>query len=340
MITYRKRLVSMIVCILAIILGFTHNRSIGLAAQTNFYASPVFSKAQTDPTLDYFSSIVTNGQTLPLAVDVTNTSTSETQHFRVSLAVATTTSEGKIDYTPNDKKTVPKKALTLLDLVPKEKQTQELTIEPDTTQTVTFDLTVPSEGISDTLLGSIFIHQLSTENPQNEPIGIQSEFATTLPVILKQAKAQQLPKLTIQHVSANATKVSATITNSKPVMFGKITLKTEIFRKNGNKALYQKTQRNLEMAPNSSFTHISDLSQTPLANGAYYLKSTVTSGSKTFRLTKSFTVDQKNNHQNQSTQLIQKNHPILFWLLSSLILLMLLIVILWALIKRTKNKSH
>lgn len=308
------------------------------AARTNFYTTPVFSEAQTDPTLDYFSATVQPKQELPLTVRIHNTSSSEAQTFRVQLAVATTSNAGKIDYTPNRKKPQPKTAQTLLTLVPKAQHTQEITIEPATAQTVTFPVTIPETGLKGTILGSVFVHQLTEGTRKNTRVGIQSEFAMTLPVILKQADAPtQQPKLSIDTLTAKPKAVTAVVANAAPVMFGHITMKTEIFRPNRTKALYTATQHQLEMAPNSTFTHTSHLDKA-LSKGTYHLKITLTSGTKTFHLAQKFTVTAADNQQTQRFQLNQKPHYILFWLCASLILLILLGVILWALIKRTRKK--
>lgn len=314
------------------------------ATNTNFSVTPVFSEAQTDTTLDYFNLVVAPDQHYPLTVTVENTSRTKVMTFDAKLVAATTSSQGKIDYTPSTTKNATNGSMLLPNLAANQKTHQKITLNPLAKGQVTFEIQIPNSGLQGTVLGSVFVQQHTTQQQDKSTVGIQNQFAITTPVILKPVNSAKLmPNLEMNQVHFkqinNTGQITADIVNKAPVMFGKIQLTADLYQKGVKKARFTKHAENLEMAPNSTLAYPFTIPIQKLNAGQYTLKVTLSSGPKTFHLKQTFTIKASQLKKNTATT-SKKPRYLLFWIIASVIVLCLIFVILLALIKRYRSKIH
>lgn len=311
----------------------------------DFTISPVLPEAQADQKLSYFSLTTEAAQTYPLTVTISNLNQQKAQNFQVELATASTTGSGKISYMPVKAKRDASALTTLPELALDQPTTHKITVPAGGKQEVTFTVTMPKNNIVGTVLGSIYVRRLDNNSKNDQTIGIQNRFAMTIPVMLQQKDAPKiLPVLAInsvkQSASGGAAILTAAVHNSKPVMFGQISLKSEVFKKGSSKALITQTDQNLEMAPNSVMPYKIQTGGQALAPGRYVLKMRLTSGKKTYHLEKEFgiSIDQR---QATEQQLVQVNRKTwwLWWAIGGGLLLIIVGLIILLIYRRRQAQK-
>ncbi|WP_261806447.1 DUF916 and DUF3324 domain-containing protein [Lapidilactobacillus luobeiensis] len=338
--------------LLALVLGLVTIFIVGMttkpvAAQTSgseFTISPVFSEEQNTKTDDYFSYTAQPQAVLPLGITIQNLSKTNTHKFEIRLVTATTSDQGKINYSPTKKKRDASAQTVLTDLVKDSATIKTITLKPGATQKVTYELTIPEDGIQGTVLGSVFVHRVDNENSQAN-IGIVNEFSMLVPVILKSANAPvTLPKLNIERVALDSTGGSAylktTIHNQAPVMFGKIKLVAAVTKRGQTKKLLTQTNENYEMAPNSILDyHVATTGKT-LAPGKYTMHLKMSSGSHDFKMTKDFTI--KANQRQSVEKTLQEDNRTRsrrwLWLIIGALIL-IIATLTWLLLRKRAPKQ-
>ncbi|WP_164508115.1 DUF916 and DUF3324 domain-containing protein [Lapidilactobacillus wuchangensis] len=323
----------------------TINQTQAAGSGADFTISPVLPEAQADQSLNYFSLNTEANQVYPLKVVVNNLNSEKAQNFQVQLVTATTTSSGRISYMPTADKRDSSALTTLPELALDQPTTHRITVPAASKQEVTFTVTMPKSNIVGTVLGSIYVRRVDAKSKNDQTIGIQNEFAMTIPVMLQQ---KNLPKITPalnitsvkQSASGGAAVLKARVHNSKPVMFGKINMKTQVFKKGSKKALITQTDQNFEMAPNSTMPYQVRTGGEALAPGRYVLKMRLTSGEKVFNLEKEFGI-KASEHRTTEQQLVKVNRNI-WWLWyaigAGLVLIIIGLVILLIYRKRRAQK--
>ncbi|MFD1671471.1 WxL protein host-binding domain-containing protein [Agrilactobacillus yilanensis] len=338
----KKWLISLGIGLLAFFC-FALPQTVHAANSADFTAEAIPAAGQTDPKLDYFSLSVASNQIYPLTATVENLSSTETLDFSAQLITATTSSHGAINYTPTKLKRDPSAKVVLPELAVDGVNQQNFTIGPKQKQTITFNLKIPADGITGTVLGSIYIHRLDSPNQKKSSLTIDNQFAMVLPVAITQGPPVEIiPNLTLAGVTqtniAGHAALIADIHNASPVLFGQIQLNAKILQ--DNKTVLTQTDHNFQMAPNSTLGYNLLMPDKPLPKGRYLLKIRLTSGQKTFNLSKNFQITTTNPQQIKHPLLrhTQNKPTFLIWLILSLILLILLIALLWFLLKRQHHK--
>ncbi len=288
---------------------------------SDFTIVPDFGSGQTDDQLAYYSLKTQPGQQYPLTVTVSNLSPTEELAFTVQLVAATTTDQGEINYTPAT--TAPDKSAAVLlpALADDQATTRTITLAPASKQQVTFDLTMPQAPLKGTVLGSVYVQRKTTSGTSQGQLGIKNQFAMALPVMLVQAGQTGLaPQLALTAIKPKATggvaTLIASIHNSAPVLFGQIALDARVYRAGAKQVLFEQTDHNYKMAPNSTLDYHINTAGKSLAPGHYQLKIKLTSGASVFNLERRFTI-KKTTAAATDRQLIQKrtHYPWLLWLL-------------------------
>jgi antitoxin component of MazEF toxin-antitoxin module len=296
----------------------------------DFTISPIFGEGQTDPAVGYFSIKAENGGNYPLKLAIQNLNANEEQAFEVQLVRATTSNDGRINYTPSKQQPVNDQLLTLEELLPEKNSHQKMTIQPNQSKEIKLELKIPKNGFEGTLLGSIYVKKIPKPVHNSKGIGIRNAFAMTIPVIVSQNfEKKQTPKVTLTDAKIEAEtgipKVVGVVANSSPVMFGKIHVNAWITKKDDDEKLYEKSSDNYEMAPNSSFQYSIETEKHILKPGHYTYHLKMKSGEKVFRLARDFNVNkQKREQVNKQLLSPEANH--LSWAL--IIPLALVIVLL------------
>ncbi|WP_125767221.1 DUF916 and DUF3324 domain-containing protein [Lapidilactobacillus wuchangensis] len=268
---------------------------ISQAAETGaeFSVQPILPAAQTDQQLHHFAITPQANTTYPLKIVVENLSPTTSHQFRVQLLAATTTSGGKIDYTPSNKKRDSSAHVLLPDLVAQQAPEQLITVAPASQEVVTFMIKTPQPLIEGTILGSVYVQRVTELAAADREIGLQNQFAMTIPVVLE-TPSNRLPKLAVDDVylasAGGRAGLVAAVHNNSPVMFGQIKLDAKIRRQGQNQVLIHQQDHDYEMAPNSTLDYHLETGSKTLTPGRYVLDLTLNSGQKKFKLQRKFTI--------------------------------------------------
>lgn len=285
-----------------------------------FATTPVFAVNQNPDNLDYFSLTVSPNQTVPVAVTVNNLSPDKTHRFSTELVAATTSPSGKIDYTlSNQPRNWSDKPL-LPDLVAKNQRRQTYQLTPKEERTITFHLKIPPKGFSGTILGSLYTKRLTDDNPKAKNMSFQNRFAMSNPVSLSEDFNQpRFPKLSLTTVKmtnhGGLPKLTTSIHNKSPYMFGNIKLDAKLYKRNRAQILFQQSVKNYEMAPSSTLDYAMPIGTRPLLPGRYTIQVTLSSGEKKFHLQRNFTISRKEEKQIDKNMTNKARPNYVLWLI-------------------------
>ena len=340
-----KKLLALVVSLVALtVIGVTARPVAAQTSGSEFTISPVFSDQQSSETDDYFSYLAQPAAVLPVAVNLQNLSSDQAHQFEIRLVTATTTDQGKINYHPTKKQRDATATTTLPELVQDGATIKQVTLQPGAVEKISFDLTVPKNGLKGTVLGSIFVRRIDQEKNEDS-IGILNEFSMLVPVLLKSAtNPVKKPELQLEAISLDssggAAYLKTPVHNLAPVMFGKIKIVAQVTKKGQTKVLLTQTDQNYEMAPNSTMDyHVATGGQT-LAPGKYTMQVKLTSGAQTFQLTKDFTIKAGQRQTVEKTlQTDNRTQSRLWlWLIIGGLLLVIAVLLILLLRKRTKKQ--
>lgn len=238
----------------------------------------------------YFDLVVPQAQTTDLQIRILNTS-DEASTYSINVTNATTTSNLDIDYTPTDKRS-PALKVGLTDLL-KADQTS-VSLEPKTTQLVTFHLTMPAEALKGTLLGGIHVIKDLTDEEKNQGFASQSAYVKPVKLIQSEQPEVFTPKFTFDNCEIKtinyAKRVVATVTNKKPVYMTGIEMTSDITKKGDSKAILSQSKENGSLAPNSTFDLLIDYDSKVLKAGQYTYHITFKSGGQSWKIEKDFEI--------------------------------------------------
>lgn len=240
----------------------------------------------------------------------------------VSPTNATTNQEGLIDYSKKDDGYKYDSTLKtpFTSLISKE---QTIKLKPNEQKAVTFNLKMPETPVDGTILGGFVISpkdEKETNKKKDKSGGIQfkNKFEIRKAVIINDEENNQFPELKLNKITHelvnNIPATTINIQNTKPVMFGDLTIESQIINKKNNKIVKEQIDESLEMAPNSNFDLPIYWNNQKLTNGDYTLHISAYSGTKTWDLSQDFNVTKKNLLDFDDYYKDQKNIETPLWL--------------------------
>lgn len=138
--------------------------------QLSYEVKPLLEKEQTDSSLDYFYYQVAPNEQKKIAVEIKNHA-KKPQTFNVEFNRANTNGNGMIDYSLN-KKIKEYEGTSKIDIQQLvDKPNQKVTVEANSSKTVTFHLTLPEHRYEGILLGGIYvtlINDMSQKKANNQ----------------------------------------------------------------------------------------------------------------------------------------------------------------------------
>lgn len=198
------------------------------------------------------------------------------------------------------------------------RQTYQLT--PKEERTITFHLKIPPKGFSGTILGSLYTKRLTDDNPKAKNMSFQNRFAMSNPVSLSEDFNQpRFPKLSLTTVKmtnhGGLPKLTTSIHNKSPYMFGNIKLDAKLYKRNRTQILFQQSVKNYEMAPSSTLDYTMPIGTRPLLPSRYTIQVTLSSGEKKFPLQRHFTISRKEEKQIDKNMTNKAQPNYVLWLI-------------------------
>lgn len=272
---------------LILLLGMFWPGQLVAAEGAGFTVTPELPANQIGGDTGWFNLLVKPGETQTLTVTVANQSNQDKQ-LKLELTNAFTQDNGQVGYAPNQKKaTSAKLQLTAIGSRP-----ISLTLAAHQGRKVTFQVKPPAKGFSGQILGAVYVRD---ETPPAEASGsgfaVTNAFAMVVAVQLQTSEKLVPPAVQLDAVKATTEHIQATLQNTAPRLFGKMTLQAKVLPAGQTTAVYTQKNTDYAMAPTSAFNYQLTPTKT-LAAGEYQLVIDASAGSYKWHLTKNFTLKQ------------------------------------------------
>lgn len=281
------------------------------AKSTTFSVTPIFPENQRDTALGYFDLRVTPDAQQEVTFEVKNV-TGEPVQVATEVRSGVTTSNGELAYQKLTDPSVTSASLThpfdqlaqmepIIDLAPHETKNVPLTIH------------VPAEPFDGEIIGSVHFTAIEADSDTEATAGqasLQTRLAFQFGVVLSENDNPVPAELSALEVSVNPNDlrnpISVQLENTSPVILSDMTLVTKIYQGDSKTPLFETTDKEKRMAPNSYYAYPVPVSKPELEAGHYRLELTVTAKQGEWSFTREFEISEA---QAQSYQKAIDNLP-------------------------------
>ncbi|WP_301359283.1 DUF916 and DUF3324 domain-containing protein [Enterococcus spodopteracolus] len=344
--TYRKKKIQQAGMVLLLLLvSLLVPMRVGAEEGTlNFYVTPEFSDNQKSGNDRYFQLNLAPDATEKLTLKLQNAN-AEAKKIKITPHTAYTNVMGVVEYGQDAEKADPTLQHSLGELI---EQPEIIELGGNETKTVTLDLKMPKEAFDGFLAGGLRIEEVkentTDETTDEEGVAIQNEFAYIIGVVVSNNQHAVQPDLELLDVFADQLNyrnvISANLQNFTPTFVNRLEVEATVQKVGEEEILYQASQEQMQMAPNSNFNFPISLEGDRFRSGDYVLKMTARSGKEEWEWERKFTIDADEARAlNQADVTIDTS--INWWMIGAISLLILLAaVILYLLIKQKKQSKN
>ncbi|PWF99685.1 DUF916 and DUF3324 domain-containing protein [Levilactobacillus bambusae] len=293
-----------------------------------------------DETQSYFNLKVRPNQKQTLAIKVINLQDRQ-RTVRVTPVSAYTNDNVQVAYRPHVAAGQTLANYQFSDLV---SGAQTVTVAPKATKVVKFQLRVPTHTFRGLIDGG-FKAEGTDQKPAKAEKGfsINNRYALLMGATLQEDTKRVSPTLKLTAVTPKivnqTTTLVANLNNAKPVLFGQMTIKSQVTKVGSDKVLHSQTKRNLTVAPSTAFGYRMDWNREPFKPGKYNLHLVATSGTKEWIFDQRFTISRQ-----EAAELNQRGHNLKksylwLWILFGILLLILLLIAVYYYGRHQAKKS-
>lgn len=240
--------------------------------QEGFYVKALFPDNQREEINTYYDLVVEPNRTQEVQLAIVN-NTKNFKQFSVTIENCFTNDDLSIGY-GNLKKYDPTLKVKLTDLVT---VLATAKMEPHQTKHLAFTIKTPEKPFKGIVLGGIRVTEASEE--QQASGGVTNLFSYVLPIKMRMNKEPAKQELVFKEILVKknkyATELRASLQNPQPTLLSDLTLTTKVFEGKEQKTLVEKTVKNRQVAPNSSFYPKIDLAEKTLQPGKYRVEVSV-----------------------------------------------------------------
>ncbi|MDO6662040.1 DUF916 and DUF3324 domain-containing protein [Bacillus thuringiensis] len=300
------------------------------ASTMKYSVEPVIPENQKDKKNTYFDLNMKPSEEQTIKIRMRN-DTNEDVIVIPTIKTATTNINGIVEYGKSNQEpddTVPFK---IEDIV--SSKTKEVIIPKNGTTDLELEIKMPQEEFDGVLAGGITLQEKESEkkDTKKEGLSIENRYAYTVAIVLHENDKPIEPKLTLGKVEpsqVNARNViNATIQNPNSRYMNQLVVKTKITRKNEKEVLYSSEKKDMQMAPNSSFTYPTSLNGKELKPGKYTLDMIAQSSGEVWDFTEDFEIkDEVAKQLNIKDVSIKKDYT---WVYIAVGFLLILIAVLF-----------
>lgn len=259
-----------------------------------YSVKPILPNNQIDKEVQYFDLRMEPGEEQTIEVAVSNSSTKEIE-LEMSTETAITNVNGVIDYVSSEKDIVFDQTLhypfsTLASMA------ETITVPANETVNVPIKINMPEEEITGMILGGIKFTEKSSDSQEESSNGmaIRNRFAYIIAVKLTENDQLVAGDLQLNEIKADQVSyrnvISANLQNPEPALIKELAIEAEVTAAGSSKVLYQQTNQDFKMAPNSNFDFPIYLENQPLKAGKYTLHLTATSGEDKWEFNQDFEI--------------------------------------------------
>ena len=297
---------------------------------------------QIDKKVTYFDLLVKPGDTQSISLTLTNSGPEEII-LGIKTNTAATNKNGVIDYSKSEGDKDSSLEVNFSDII---EGPEEVTLAPNESKDVTFEISIPKEEFQGTVLGGFYIYKIGgeTEQEQEQNVQIKNEYSYVIAVKLTESEEKILPELVLNDVKPGLenyrTAVTANIQNIKPTIIDKLHIKAVVTEKGKETVIHQMVKDDMNMAPNSSFDFPISWDNKPLMPGTYTLKLESTSSEGEWKFEKDFKIDgEVSKELNTEAVELEKDNYWIYIVIGALgLLLVSFIVVLLYKMNKLKSK--
>ncbi|MGL9772749.1 DUF916 and DUF3324 domain-containing protein [Enterococcus mundtii] len=343
--TYRKNIIQQTGMILLLLLvSLVVPMRVGAEEGTlNFYVTPEFSDNQKSGNERYFQLTLPPDTIEKLTLKLQNAN-AEAKKIKITPHTAYTNVMGVVEYGQDAEKADPTLKHSLDELI---EQPEIIELGGNETKTVTLDLKMPKEAFEGFLAGGLRIEEVkedtTEETSDGEGVAIQNEFAYIIGVVVSNNQDAVKPDLELLDVFADQLNyrnvISANLQNFTPTFVNRLEVEATVQKVGEEKILYQASQEQMQMAPNSNFNFPISLEGARFRSGEYLLKMTARSGEDEWQWERKFTID-TDEARALNQQDVTIDTSLNWWLVAAIsLIILLLLLIVWLLIKQRRLKN-
>ncbi|WP_301359576.1 DUF916 and DUF3324 domain-containing protein [Enterococcus spodopteracolus] len=309
----------------------------------NFYVTPEFSDNQKTGNERYFQLTLAPDATEKLTLKLQNAN-AEAKKIKITPHTAYTNVMGVVEYGQDAEQADPTLKHSLDGLI---EQPEIIELGGNETKTVTLDLKMPKEAFEGFLAGGLRIEEVkeeaTDETTDEEGVAIQNEFAYIIGVVVSNKQDAVQPDLDLLDVFADQLNyrnvISANLQNFTPTFVNRLEVEATVQKVGEEEILYQASQEQMQMAPNSNFNFPISLEGDRFRSGEYLLKMTARSGEEEWQWERKFTIE-ADEARTLNQQDVTIDTSLNWWLVAAIILIiLLLLLIVWLLIKKRRPKN-
>lgn len=284
---------TLILGLFVIVLAFLRPTVVLGEETLNFHVTPELPQSQIEGTASYYNLNLNPGETETLVLMLQNDK-EEPIEVKVTAHTAFTNVNGVVEYGKTAEQADPTllysideliEPIDTIDLAAKESKRVELTLK------------MPSDSFEGVLAGGLRIEEVRQEAEDvdnGESIAIKNEFSYVVGVLVSNSRSTVQADLELLDVFADQVNyrnvISATIQNFTPTFVNRLEVDATVQRVGEDEVLYEASQTQMQMAPNSNFNFPISLNGDRFQSGDYLLKMTARSGEEEWTWEKTFTI--------------------------------------------------
>lgn len=270
--------------------------------------------------------------------------------IKMSIFTASTSNKVQIVYTKKSPKDDDSIQYYMEDLVKIDAKNNEVTIPANGKVDVEAKLTVPKE-VSGVLLGSWYFEKKKSEeeSTKSEGVNIQNQYSYAMAIKLEASQISN-PNINLLNVEAGLDNyhraVISKLQNDRPAMMTGVSISSVIKEKNNKEVIYKSEDKDLKIAPNTTFNYSTSLEGKLLKAGKYVLEMNIKTtesklSKKEWDFKKEFTITDKEVKSLNKDAINEENSQTSIWIIIGIIALCAIIIglVIWMLLKKKKTTS-
>lgn len=278
----------------------------------DFSYSLEYPENQTDKSLGYFDLLMDAGNNQSIFIELNNRSNKELTVV-TNLSSAKTNEKGQVEYSPNNIKNDDSLKIDIKDII---SLPEKVVIPPKKTEKIKINIAIPNDAKNGQIVGGLQlkIDNELDDNKNGEKDNVVNEFAYLLGIVLRVGDITHIqPEIQLKDLSISENNGKSalflSISNIQPVYAEDLSLSMSVGKVNKSKSIFDYTQSNIRMAPNTNLNLPIDLSDKQMSSGSYeaYIKIKLKNG-EVQSWSKKFDISSE-----EATKIKQDNHNNNFW---------------------------
>ncbi|EIY5977261.1 DUF916 and DUF3324 domain-containing protein [Enterococcus faecalis] len=307
-----------------------------------FSVSPLNPETK-EPQSSYYDLTVQPNEEKELSVRIFNSSESPLK-VNVELNNATTNNNGITSYQASEEKDSSLKT-GFSDIASVKEST--VTIKEKGYVDVPVQLKIPKKSFKGSILGGIRISvaENDEEETKEQEAAVKSKISYVVGVLLKESDEVVRPDIQLNDIITEQRNyrnyISANLQNKAPTMVKKLEVEAKVYKKGSNTVVYEASNSEMRMAPNSNFNFGINLENQPFKSGKYTMVLSGKADEESFDFKKNFEITSKeSNSFNKNAVYVEKDNTAKIILYISLVVLAVIVAMLGTYVYRLHKKRR